>query len=95
MIIMPPLRTYRRPRAWNTFEQLFEPIPKAEDSLLHDIDEFRVSAKGSRHWWTVVEGDSGGLYVIAGVHVVNRIGLLLSPHLWGGEWAEHPEYRYM
>ncbi len=95
MIIMPPLRSYRRPRTWTTFERLFAPIAKADDSLLRDTHEFFTSAKGSRHWWTVVEGDTGGLYAVAGVHAVNRIGYLLCTHLWGGDWADHPEYRYM
>lgn len=61
MIIMPPQRRFARPRSWNTFERLFSPIAKADDSLLRDTHEFYISAKGSRHWWTVVEGDTGGL----------------------------------
>ena len=94
MIILPPQRSYRRPRRWDTFERLFDPIVRDNGSLLRDVEDFRTSAKGSRHWWTVVEGDTGGLYVIAGIHVVNRIGLVLCRNLWGGCWADHPVYRY-
>ncbi len=95
MIVLPPQRSYRRPRRWDTFEMLFDPIPRDDGSLLRDVDDFGRSSKGSRYWWTVVEGDSGGLYVVAGIHVVNRVGFLLCRNLWGGGWADHPEYRYL
>lgn len=95
MIVMPPQQSYRCPRRWDTFETLFDPIAGEDGSLLRDAGAFAASAKGSRHWWTVVEGDTGGLYVIAGVHVVNRIGLILCRNLWGGDWTDHPEYHYL
>ena len=95
MIVLPPQRTFRRPRSWDTIERLFDPIAKPDGSLLHDLQDFHISAKGSRYWWTVVEGASGGLYVVPGIHVVNRIGFLLCTHGWGGAWADHPDYHYL
>jgi hypothetical protein len=94
MIVPPPQRSYRRARRSETFDKLFDPVANDDGALLRDLAEFAASSKGSRHWWTVVEGDSGALYAVAGIHVVNRVGLLLCRNGWGGEWADHPVYRY-
>lgn len=37
----------------------------------------------SKHLWTVVEGDDDSLYALNGVHLVNRIGYLVTEEPWG------------
>jgi hypothetical protein len=37
-----------------------------------------VLQQDPRNVWTLVEGDSGDLWVISGMHLVNRIGYLVS-----------------
>lgn len=95
MIIAAPVRRYRRPRLWRTFETLFEPVPRSDCSLLWDHADIDWTTVGPRTIWTVVEGDRGGLYVVAGIHVVNRIGFLVCEHAWGGDWTDHPDYHYL
>ncbi len=95
MIIAPPQRLYRRARTWNTFEALFEPIARGDGSLLWDRSDIDWHRIDTRSIWTVVEGGKGSLYVIAGIHVVNRIGFLVCEHEWGGDCSDHPDYLYM
>jgi hypothetical protein len=37
-----------------------------------------VKRYGSRHIWTLVEHKSGDLYLVSGIHPVNRVGLIAS-----------------
>ncbi|MBX3316405.1 MAG: hypothetical protein KF902_06020 [Phycisphaeraceae bacterium] len=41
-------------------------------------DEAFVREQDPRRVWTYIDGDDGGLFVISGFHVVNRIGYLVS-----------------
>lgn len=46
-------------------------------------EEFaRVQAADPRHVWTVVDGDNGLLYLVAGLHYVNRVNYVLSRRPW-------------
>lgn len=93
-LIAPPDRAYRRARHWSTFERLFEPFVREDGSLLWHAGEMSFPVDDPRHWWTVVEGDTGGLYIVAGFHVVNRLGFVRCLHRWGGDWSAHPAYHY-
>jgi len=37
-----------------------------------------VSTQDPRTVWTLIDGDDGGLWVVSGMHLVNRIGYLVS-----------------
>jgi hypothetical protein len=42
-------------------------------------EEFEfVRRQNPRNVWTLVDGDDGDMYVISGLHFVNRVGYLLS-----------------
>lgn len=42
-------------------------------------EEFEfVRRYDSRKVWTIVDGDDGDMYVVSGLHYVNRVGYLLS-----------------
>lgn len=43
-----------------------------------------------KHVWTVVDGDDGDLWVLAGVHLVNRVGFLITEEEWTSEQEEYP-----
>lgn len=45
-------------------------------------DLARVKSAPSNHVWTVVDGDEGSLYVIAGFHYVNRVAYFISEVPW-------------
>lgn len=94
MIIMPPSKAYRRARRWKTFEMIFEPIPRGDGSLLWHGTDIDWTLAHPRHFWTVVEGDTGQLYLVPGWHCVNRIGYVHCEYAWGGAAADHPVYRY-
>ena len=38
-----------------------------------------------RNVWTIVEGDEGDLYAMAGLHFVNRLGYAVSANPWEDE----------
>ena len=41
-----------------------------------------------RNVWTIIDGDSGDLYTIAGFHFVNRIGYLITEDPWESDTIE-------
>lgn len=51
-----------------------------------DVNELRsreaellfVKRYGSRHIWTLIEDKSGDMYLLSGIHSVNRLGLIAS-----------------
>lgn len=90
--VLPPKRGYHRPRRWETFEKLFDPIFRADDSLLWYPGEVGFDPD-PRYWWTVLDCD-GRLLLAAGFHFVNRVGFIRCTRPWGGEPMEHPEYFY-
>ncbi len=92
MTIMPPSHTYRRARRWETFERIFEPIPKGDGSLLWDGSDIDWPIANPRHFWTVVEGEV--VFSSSCPAYVNRIGYVHCEHAWGGAAADHPAYRY-
>jgi len=60
------------------FEDLYEIVERDID-----YDEAqKLGAAGDKHLWTVVEGDSGSLYVTAGWAYVNRFEYLLTKQEW-------------
>lgn len=64
----------------------YVPVEDASGGLLRDFEEVRDMPQC--HVWTVVDGDDGGLYALAGFHVVNRVGYLLTERPWQDEQAE-------
>ena len=90
--VLPPKRCYRRPRSWETFEKLFEPIMRDEETVLWEPWEVPRDAD-ARYWWTVFDCD-GRLLLCAGFHFIDRLGYIQCANPWGGEWSEHPEYLY-
>lgn len=72
------------PSAATTFEAYdatYDPIPSPTDGscLLHEHHE--VAHAGERRVWTVVEVDDA-MAILAGFHVVNQIGYLLTRKPW-------------
>lgn len=92
-LILPPPRPYTRAGAWSLFERRFEPIMRDDDSLIWEAWDVPRGAD-ARHWWTILGPMTGSLYLAAGFHFVNRLGYVHCRHRWGGEWSDHPEYRY-
>jgi hypothetical protein len=74
MIVMPPAHRYRRPRRWETFVTLFDPVLRDDQTVLWERYEVPPDAD-HRHWWTVLDCD-GRLLLAAGFHFINRIGFV-------------------
>ena len=91
--IMPPKHQYKRPRSWETFERLFDPIPLDDDTLLWQIGEVPKDAD-PHHWWTILDPSTDKLYLAAGFHFVNRFGYVKCKNRWGGDPNDHPDYIY-
>lgn len=62
------------------FETKFEPEARPDGSMLRELEEVRTV--GTNRVWTVVEGDEGTLYAMAGYHVINRVGYLVTREPW-------------
>jgi hypothetical protein len=52
-----------------------------------DLD--RVKAAAPKRVWTIVEGDNGLLYIIAGFHWVNRINYVITEVPWENDMIEY------
>lgn len=93
-VIMPPPHIYRRARRWETFEKLFQPIQREDNTVLWEPWEVPKDAD-PREWWTLLDPmTSGQLYLAAGFHFVNRLNYVRCAVAWGGERDDHPEYLY-
>lgn len=92
-LIMPPAKPYRRLGSWSVFERRFEPLPNRGCDVLWDIGSLPPPPLDCREWWTVLDSE-GRLITAAGLHLVNRFAYIRCRNLWGGEWHDHPEYRY-
>lgn len=58
------------------------------------LDEDQLAGAEANHIWTVLDTD-GTMYVVAGTHMVNRLGYVLSEQPWTDEseeyyWGESP-----
>lgn len=97
-LVMPPKKLPKRTRPWHVFERLYEPITHDDGCLLWSLAEERrklaIGAIDIRNTWTVVQGDSGDLIVLAGPHIVNRLDYLITTQGWAEEPDQHPAYLY-
>jgi hypothetical protein len=48
-----------------------------------------VLQHSNRNIWTIIDNEDGDLVVIAGFHIVNRLGYLITPELWQDEYEEY------
>ena len=64
--------------SWNG--AMFETYGEALDYVL-------MKAKKSNNVWTIIEGDNDTMFIVSGVHLVNRIGYLITNE----EWEEETE----
>lgn len=91
-LVPPPKHGFKRPRRWQTFKKLFQPIMTANETFGRDVDDVPEGADG-RFWWTIIDCD-GRLLLAAGFHIVNRLGYVKCRNAWAGERSSHPEYYY-
>jgi hypothetical protein len=100
----------KHPGRWSTFRRRYVPLPTHnEDDWRSDIDDSERQFMRSwqdpevcRHFdekkfeyvWTVVEGDTGRLYVVPGFHTVNYVGRILCAVPYGEVEESNPGYHY-
>lgn len=69
----------------NPYEDTFQ-----FESYCHELDFVLHAAKTKpRTVWTVVDGDDGQRYIIAGYHVVNRIFYYITEQEWESDNEEY------
>jgi hypothetical protein len=50
-----------------------------------ELDYVRMKAQKGNNVWTIIEGDEDSMFIVSGVHLVNRIGYLITREEWEGE----------
>ena len=50
-----------------------------------ELDYVRMKAERGNNVWTILEGDDDTMFIVNGVHFVNRIGYLITREEWEGE----------
>jgi hypothetical protein len=85
-------RGFRRPRRWETFERLFEPLSAPDHDLLWEIGQV-PSGADYRYWWTVLDCE-GRLYVSPGFRFVNRFAFIRCARPWTDDDQRQPDFRY-
>ena len=73
------------------FEAIYRPVafgPHADHVHPHLDAEVRTAA--GHNVWTIVDGDDGNLWALPGLHVVNRVGYVITEKPWatGDEEAQ-------
>lgn len=65
---------------WMTFETRYEPreAPSGEPVWTHA----ETLAQPATRVWTLVDGDNGKSYAIAGYHIVNAFGYVVTAQPW-------------
>lgn len=93
--IMPPKRLPARPRPFDVFVELFEPIDRdGYGRIIWQAQDIPEDAD-PREWWTIVDGDTGDrTFLMPGFRRVNRLGYIRCAARWGGEASDHPIYRF-
>lgn len=87
-----PKKPRSRAGSYSTFEKRYKPI-EVEDSdglLLREYQEIPLGTS-ERYVWTVVEAE-GRMYLIAGRHLVNRIGYVLCEVPYTDDEEDSPGY---
>jgi hypothetical protein len=79
--------------SWNTFERRFKPIVGPDGALYWRREQLPKDID-VRCVWTIVEGDSGRLYVSPGYRFVNRIDCVVCEVPRSGTDDDQPDYRY-
>jgi hypothetical protein len=64
-----------------TFENRYQPQPAPSGSDFWERDELDAAHPSDTHVWTVIE-DDGRTYAVAGYHVVNKIGYVITAAPW-------------
>ena len=47
-----------------------------------ELDYVRMKAQKGNNVWTIIEGDDDSMFIVNGVHFVNRIGYLITREEW-------------
>jgi len=47
-----------------------------------ELDYVRMKAERSNNVWTIIEGDDDSMFIVNGIHFVNRIGYLITREEW-------------
>lgn len=57
-----------------------------------ELDYVRMKAQKGNNVWTIIEGDDDSMFIVSGVHLVNRIGYLITREEWEGETEVEIEF---
>lgn len=94
-----PTKTFRiKPRkragSFDQFVERYHPIELDNNGLILHNREDIPPHMGSRHIWTVVEGDNNRMYLVPGWSIVNRIGYVVCDVPWCEVEYTNPGYVY-
>ena len=73
-----------KPKKYNKFEQMFEPLVRPDGTILFETygaDLERIRQTDNHHVWTLVDCD-GKLFITAGYHLVNRMNYIITQKPW-------------
>lgn len=74
-----------RRQDFDVFADKYSPKFKGIDHIFYQIhgkDLEYIMSQPSNYIWTLLEGDTGKLYICPGYHLVNRQGYLLTERPW-------------
>lgn len=57
-----------------------------------ELEYVRMKAQKGNNVWTILEGDDDTMFIVNGIHFVNRIGYLITREEWEGETEVEIEF---
>lgn len=57
-----------------------------------ELEYVKMKAEKGNNVWTIIEGDDDSIFIVNGVHFVNRIGYLITREEWEGETEVEIEF---
>lgn len=85
---------------FDIFLEKYDPIPVSTEEFYYMVDNWRDSeewekikqANTENKVWTVIDGEDSELWIIPGLHIVNRIGYIICNKSFEENTDE--EYKY-
>ena len=70
------------------WQEKYRPIEDPEEGEVRYHGDPIVQNADPKHVWSLIDGDDGQSYIVNGIHLVNRVGFIVTEEPFEGEFLE-------